>query len=212
MPALKSTWGYLKNKNTLGHNIAGGIGDMIGGFERGQAAAMGGKAVGYGGGIWRNPAAAMREIKYTSKMAGGIMRVGEKRTIAGMVGKGFGKAIWPALFLYQAATEGVWSATKDAVVGGAMWGAGKWALGRIAAGGVVGGLATAGAAAVIGGRAALIAGRNYNREVRQASFGNAFNDVYGNAATLRQASIQAIQGSKINGRSALGMEANLMHL
>jgi hypothetical protein len=170
------------------------------------------KQVKYGGGIFST--GGWREILHDVKPAGtGLFTLGARRTAARSLGKFAGKAIFPAMFAYQAATEGVGAAVRDNVVSGAIFGAARWGLTRLGMG--LFNPFTIGAAAlvggVVGGRQALIAGRDYNASLRNASFGTAFNDSNGTAATMRQASLQAIQGSKINGRNALGGEAALMH-
>jgi hypothetical protein len=50
---------------------------------------------------------------------------------------------------------------------------------------------------------------SYNQQMRPAS-SFSYQDTQG-AATMRQAAVQAIQGSKLNARNALGGEAALMH-
>src|SRR4029079_8618223 len=110
------------------------------------------------------------------------------RTLKGSLGKFAGKAVFPAFFAYQMATEGVGTAVRDNVVSGAVFGAARWGLTKLGMG--LFNLFTIGAAAlvggVIGGRAALQAGREYNASMRSASFGTQFNDSNGTAATMRQ--------------------------
>lgn len=219
--------GISRPRAGLLRSMSSGIAEFAGIDNVGQGNILGGKMLGrpaanlkYGGGLFS--AGGWREITHTAKelspgVAGGmkgIYRLGARRSATGMVGKFAGKALGPAFFAYQAATEGVGTAVKDTIMFGAAWGAGKWALSRL-------GMAafnpiTIGAAVltagIIGGRAALMAGRQYNRDIRKVSFGNAASDTYGTIATMRQASVNAIQSSRINGRSALGNEANLMHL
>jgi hypothetical protein len=142
-----------------------------------------------------------------------MMRLGARRSAAGMAWKGLGKVAGPGFFIHQAATEGLGTAVRDTLILGAAWEVGKRALGigRLAVFNPITIGAAVLTAGIIGGRAALIAGRQYNRDIRKASFGNAASDTYGTIATMRQASVNAIQSSRINGRSALGQEANLMH-
>lgn len=51
---------------------------------------------------------------------------------------------------------------------------------------------------------------NYRLSHYQGSLGGGYRDTE-QAATMRQAAVQAIQGSRLNARSALGDEARLMH-
>lgn len=203
--------GYIGPREGLFHNMKRGVLEMAGLDNTGQGMLSGN--VRYGGGLLSS--GGWREITHdVEKVSGGMYRQGAKRSLKGALGKFAGKAIGPAFFLYQASTEGIGAATKDSLVYGAAFGAARWGLGKIGMG--LFNPLTLGAAAlvggVIGGRAALMAGQEYNTSVRAASFGSISSDTYGNAATLRQASLQAIQSSKLNGRNALGNEGSLMHL
>jgi hypothetical protein len=194
----------------LVHNMKRGVLEMAGIDNAGMGRLAGGQK--YGGGIFSS--GGWREILHDVKPTGtGLFELGATRTMSKSLLKFGGKAIFPAMFAYQAATQGISTAVKDNVESGIIFGAARWGLTKIGMG--LFNPLTLGATALVGGaigaRAALRAGRDYNFAVRQASFGNAFNDQYGTAATMRQASLQAIQGSKINGRSALSHEASLMH-
>lgn len=199
------------------HSVKRGIVDSF--VEHGHAGyAMTGEnfvqpMVKYGGSIFTS--GGRREAMYDIEKMGmaNMYKLGAKRTTIGMLGSGAMKLITPAMFLYNAATQGVGQATKDAVEQGVMFGAGKWALGRLgmtmASPVFLAGVGLAGAG--IAAQKALQFGKKYNDDVRAVSFGNAFNDVYGTASTMRQASVNAIQSSKINGRSVLGFESSLLH-
>lgn len=71
--------------------------------------------------------------------------------------------------------------------------------------------------ALIAGTAAatyvsLEGGRQRIKRTRAMEMGSPVVDPFGNAATMRQRSVQALMNSQINGRSALGTEAQLMHV
>ncbi len=204
--------GMPKPREGLLHSTVRGIKEWTIGDENRGFVFSGSQKVKYGGtafspGGWRE---IMSEVESHPTIPGAF-RMGARKSIGkSLLGFG-GKVLSPALFAMTAYKEGIGKATEDFIIGGAMWGAGKWAFSRLLMAApplLLGG-------AVLGGaymaKKALQAGRNYNKAVRKVSFGNAFNDTYGTAATMRQASIAAIQGSKINGRSALGSEAQLLH-
>ena len=52
---------------------------------------------------------------------------------------------------------------------------------------------------------------DHMRRHSELEMGRPVIDQFGNLATMRQRSISAIQGSKINGRTGLGMEATLLY-
>ncbi len=213
--AWKSMWGSARMpKEGFMHSVVGGmrewtIGESAPGWVT-NGASSGPKGVKYGGNLISR--GGIKEITHeVAEQSPGIFKIGARRSARGMAWKFAGKAFAPAVFAFTAATQGFGQASEDFLVGGALWGAAKWGASRALslAPPVLIGAAIIGAG--VAARKALIAGRDYNREVRKVSFGNVFNDMYGTAATMRQASIMAIQGSKINGRSALGSEASLMH-
>ena len=68
------------------------------------------------------------------------------------------------------------------------------------------------AAAGYGSYKLLKAGNARMKRVRNMEMGGPINDPYGNSATMRQRSLQALQGSQLNGRSAFGSEAMLLHV
>lgn len=195
------------------HSIKRGVVDSF--IEHGHAGTVmsGADKVRYGGTMFSS--GGIREAMHEVEQIGtsGMYKLGARKSTIGMLGSGAMKLITPAMFLYNAATQGVGQATKDAVEQGVMFGAGKWALGRLgmtmASPVFLAGIGLAGAG--IAAQKALQFGKKYNDDVRAVSFGNAFNDVYGTAATMRQASVNAIQSSKINGRSVLNFEASLLH-
>lgn len=206
---FRARFGGIPNPEGLLHSVKGSIREFAG-FEKGGLAWGQGDWTRYGGGIFTR--SGWREITNTTQAIPGstAFRVGARRTGAGMAGQFAKKALFgPAMFMYDVASNGLGSAVATS----AAWGAGRWALMRMGVGlmsPLTLGAATI-AGGIIGGRAALRAGRDYKKKVRKASFGNAANDTYGTIATMRQASIQAISASKINGRSALSFEASLLH-
>lgn len=197
-----------------GHVLGNAVPRAIEGGRVFSPQSVSGRNVRYGGSIFSS--GGMREVMHKTEQVGmsGFYKLGARRSALGMLGTGAMKAITPAFFLYNAATQGIGQATEDAVVQGAVFGAARWTLGRIGMG--LAHPAVLAAAAVVGtgiaAQKALVMGKRYNESVRKVSFGNAFNDVYGTAATMRQASLMAIQSSKINGRNAIGAEASLMHM
>lgn len=207
------SFGRTPPREGLLHNMRRGVLEMAGIDNAGSGmVSSAGRDVRYGGGLlsgggWRE---ILHDVRPTTT---GLFELGARRTGIKTLGKFAGKAVFPAMFAYQVATEGVGAAVRDNVVSGAVFGAARWGLTRLGMG--LFNPFTIGAAAlvggVIGGRAALQAGREYNTSLRGSSFGTAFNDSNGTAATMRQASVQAIQSSRINGRNALGSEGSLLH-
>ncbi len=207
--------GIRRPMEGFGHAVKRGVVDSL--IEKGNTGlinkGMTGEMVRYGGSIFSS--GGLREVTHTAQQMGksGRFMLGARRSAMGMLKTGAFKFLTPGLFLYNASQEGIGAATRDAVEQGAIWGAGRWALGRIGMG--LASPAFLGAAAVVGtaiaAQKALVMGKKYGESVTKVSFGNAFNDTYGNAATMRQASLMAMQSSKINGRNALGHEASLMH-
>jgi len=132
-----------------------------------------------------------------------------------MLGKFAGKvASGPVFFAVDAYNNGIVSATKDMVMFNAAMASAKWGAARLgltlAHPLVIGAAVVAGGA--LAGRALLQQGNKFIREQRKFSMGNNIKDTYGTISTMRQASIQAIQSSKVNGRNALGNEGYLMHM
>jgi hypothetical protein len=214
-PSSHFPFGASPPREGLLHNMKRGVLEMAGVDNAGAGMVLNGagKQVRYGGGIFSG--GGWREILHdVHPSTGKMFAMGARRTGLKTLGKFAGKAVFPAMFAYQAATEGVGAAVRDNVVSGAIFGAARWGLTRLGMG--LFNPFTIGAAAlvggVIGGRQALIAGRDYGTSLRSASFGEAFKDTNGTAATMRQASLSAIQNSKINGRNALGAEANYLHM
>lgn len=207
-------FGASPPREGLLHNMKRGIAEMAGIDNAGSGIISAtGRNVRYGGGLLSS--GGWREILHEVQPITGnkMFAQGARRTLKGSLGKFAGKALFPAMFAYQAATEGIGVATRDAVVSGAVFGAARWGLTKLGTGVLnpftLGAAALTGA--VIGGRQALIAGREYLASQSHASFGSQFNDINGTAATMRQASLSAIQNSRINGRNALGMEGSLLH-
>lgn len=202
--------GMKIQREGLLHNMRRGVMEMAGIDNAGMGRLASGQR--YGGGIF-SPG-GWKEILHDVRPVGkNLFETGARRTLKGSLGKFAGKAIFPAMFAYQMATQGVGAAVRDNVVSGAVFGAARWGITKLGMG--LFNPVTLGVAALVGGvaggREALIAGRKYRNAVRETSFGTAANDSFGTMATMRQASLQAIQSSRLNGRSALGGEASLMH-
>lgn len=68
------------------------------------------------------------------------------------------------------------------------------------------------AAAGYGTYKALEFGNARIKRARRLNMGHAIMDPFGNGATMRQRSLQALQMSQVNGRSAFGREGEMMHL
>lgn len=213
-PSANFGFGVAPPREGLLHNMKRGIAEMTGLDNSGAGMiSASGRNVRYGGGLLST--GGWREIMHDVQPITGskMFTQGARRTLRGSLGKFAGKALFPAMFAYQAATEGIGAATRDAVVSGAVFGAARWGLTKLGMGLL--NPFTLGAAALTGGiidgRQALIAGREYLSSQSHTSFGSQFNDINGTAATMRQASLSAIQNSRINGRNSLGMEGSLMH-
>jgi hypothetical protein len=139
------------------------------------------------------------------------------KSLAGTVAKGALPVGFTAFEVYQGFKEGgVWGAAKSLGKSAVMWGA-QGAGEAIAASMGLGGLSSAVLpAAAIGAAAygtykALEYGQKKTRGLRELEFCSPIEDQFGNAATLRQRSLMAIQRGFINGRAAMGNEAMLMH-
>jgi hypothetical protein len=212
--AFSAAGGMSRPAEGFLHAIKRGIVDNT--IETGNTGMImsGSSKVRYGGSVFG--AGGRREIMHEAEQIGtsGAFKVGARRGMGSMIGRTAFKLITPAMFLYTASTEGLGEATKQTVETGAIFGAARWAWGRgVAALGSP--IAMAGMAAVgvgIAAQKALTMGKKYGEDIRKVSFGNAFHDTYGNAATMRQAGLMAIQSSKVNGRNALGNEASLFHM
>lgn len=140
--------------------------------------------------------------------------------------KGVGRLLGPAMLAYSmyggykqggvqgAVKEGgktigesyVFGAVTKALGGG--WGvAGIIAAGTATAVGMSG-MVTGGSPLALWARPWV---RDHTRSLNRLELGVPISDQFGTIATSRQRAIQAIQGSRINGRSALGNEAALMY-
>lgn len=139
---------------------------------------------------------------------------------AGFVGKTAARALGPAFVAYSAYAGykegGVWGATKEVAT--------TLAFGFAISAGLSAAGITASAAAAVAVPAAIIAGAGYatykaleagNAKIdksRSLEMGSPLVDPFGTAATMRQRSLQQLMFSQINGRSAFGTEASLMHI
>lgn len=95
---------------------------------------------------------------------------------------------------------------------GAAWGALKPALlPALAVGGMVGGLALASSNTPLMTRLTRPWVNEYMKKHARLEMATPIRDDYGNVATMRQRSLQAINNSKLNGRTALGNEAMLSY-
>jgi hypothetical protein len=150
------------------------------------------------------------------KMGGELFGVGTQ---------GIGRVLGPAMALY-AGYEGY----KEGGITGAAWGVGKeyasWyafgALSKVINPAIGYTLAGAGAAAAVGlgfhyGSGGTTAGlfrpwvNAYARKHAKMEMATPVVDQFGTIGTMRQRSLQAIQNSRLNGRTALGNEASLMY-
>ena len=160
----------------------------------------------------------MRDMKWA--YGGGSRGLFHRSTLkAGKLGIA-GRLLGPALtgaMMYQGYKEGgVMGALKE----GAMMGATSfaWGAGMKAAGAVLGGaapfvaVAAVGAAVGYGTYKALEHGNQKMKRMRRLEMGSPVVDPFGIGATMRQRSLSALMQSQINGRSAIGQEAALMHM
>ncbi len=207
--AYKAVHGGMRApREGLLHNMRRSFWEGLGLENHGGLVSNGTKNVHYSGSLFTP--GGWREILHdVNKVPGSnMMALGARRSMKSSLMKLGGKALWPAMFAYDVSQNGLLTATKDAAISSAAFGAARWAAGTILP---YAAPIAAVAGAIIGGRAALQAGREYNRTIRQVSFGNVNSDIYGTVATMRSASVNAIQSSKINGRSSLNFEASLLH-
>lgn len=112
--------------------------------------------------------------------------------------------------------EGVWGAAKG-LGESALWSAG-FRMAGVVAGGVIGTLAigvTAAAAVGYAGYSIGERGRAHAKQLRQVEMGGGTKVMEAlsshGAATMRQRAVMALNNTHLNGRSAMGSEASLMH-
>jgi hypothetical protein len=126
------------------------------------------------------------------------------------------RSVAPAFFAY-----GMYQGYREGGVGGAIKGGAEslaWqyaiSAGIKAASAIATPLAIGAAIAGVGfGSYKLLqAGNARMKRTRRLEMGSPMIDPFGNAATMRQRSLQALMGSQINGRSAFGSEGQLMHV
>jgi hypothetical protein len=140
--------------------------------------------------------------------------------------KGVGRLLGPAITAYSAyqgykqggvagaVVEGGKTVAESYVFGAVMKAIGGF--GTIASGAAFGlGVMGAASAATTGGNPIMAWSRpwvrQHTRNLNRLELGVPITDQFGTIATSRQRAIQAIQSSRINGRSALGNEAALMY-
>lgn len=139
---------------------------------------------------------------------------------AKIIGRTAYRALGPALTIHAAVSGykegGITGAAKGIASTAAMNFA--WSMGAQAVSSV------GGSAMTVGVPLAVLAGVGYGtykalqfgnarvRKQRNMELGSPIIDPFGNAATMRQRSLQALQNSQFNGRSAFGSEAALMHM
>ena len=150
------------------------------------------------------------------KIASNVMKRGSAGQRSALGFSAATRMISPALLGYS-----IYQGYKDGGIGGAAKaGAGHLAVdyaisaGLKAAGALGTPLAIADGVAAVGyGSYKLLkAGNARMKRVRNMEMGGPINDPFGNGATMRQRSLQALQGSQLNGRSAFGSEAMLLHV
>jgi hypothetical protein len=131
------------------------------------------------------------------------------------------RALGPAYMAYSIGTGykegGVFGAVKSGLTTSAEFAV--WGMARHAAGALLGSAATPialGVAAVAGigygSYKALEHGNKVRKRLRKLEMGGPVVDPFGTGATMRNRSLNALQNSQINGRSAFGSEAALMHV
>jgi len=136
-----------------------------------------------------------------------------RKAPGGMFGKGLlGRALFPAFTAVAAYTGykegGVMGAAKNVATEALMWGAMRAGFTMLTNPAILGGAAIAGAG--YGMYRLGEAARTHERRVRSLELGADVVDRFGTLSTMRQRSLQAIQSSHLNGRTALGNEALLL--
>ena len=173
---------------------------------------------------------------YSALRGKGFSRSHSMRGAAKGLGRGFRRASWGgrAMFAGKTALRGAgpallgYSAYQGWKEGGAVGAAKNVAIDTAISFGMMAGLSalgvSAGAAAAVAVPVSLVAGAGYagysalnagvsaNRKARQLEMGNNLVDPFGTAATMRARSLQQLMTSQVNGRSAFGSEASLMHV
>lgn len=129
----------------------------------------------------------------------------------GGLGMGLGWTAWAVADVYQGYKNGgvtgaVGNLAQTAVTQ-AVWTGMK----TLVAAPLMDGLIVAGAVG-FGGYAFGEASRQLGKRVRNTELGAEIVDRFGQGATIRQRSLQAIHSSRINARQALGNEGQLMHM
>jgi len=142
--------------------------------------------------------------------------VGLKMTPRGVIGDLAGRAFgigMVALAAYEGYQEGgVWGATKGVAKETAFWYA--WGVVAEATAGFLTGPLAVLAATYAGAKVydwAMDKGAKFYKEHTRLEMGMPNIDPFGTSATMRMRALNAIQNSHINGRTALGNEAQLFH-
>lgn len=166
--------------------------------------------------------AAGKGAERSFSFLGGPLKGGSKQFVQNMGAKSLGSAgkslagrLFPMAYtgyqIYSGFQEGGVTGAVKGAASAALWStalsAGKYLLDNpmtwLAAGAV---------AAGIGGYAFGEAAQRYGKRVRGIEMGGGVLDQFGTVATLRQRSLMALQNTHLNGRQAIGMEAQLMHM
>ena len=147
---------------------------------------------------------------FTASKFGNLGRIGRvgMRTL-GPVGTVFG-----AVSGYK--EGGITGAAKNLAIGAAVnfaWGMGAQAISAVGGSAMTVGVPLAVLSGVgYGTYKALQFGNARVRKQRNMELGSPIIDPFGTASTMRQRSLQALQNSQFNGRSAFSSEAALMHM
>ena len=131
-----------------------------------------------------------------------------------------GRALGPGLGLYFTASAISEGYEENGIIGAVTGGATQVGIntavtiGMKLMGGAARALLLGGGSALVGtaGYLALDAGAARTRRRRELEFGRGLDDPFGNIATARQRSLQAMQNTHLNTRSLLGQEAQWMHM
>lgn len=218
---------WLHRAGMHGAGKTGGWGGIYPGLGLGEGGLLDFTSYGIGGGrtlgaigtltpAGRGVLGLQAQARQYASIAGNIMKTGSWGQRAAIGGSIAMKAIGPAMTMmdaYQGYKQGgVMGGVKGAASSLATqyaFGVGLRAAGALATPVLIG-AAIAGAG--YGSFKLLQAGNARMKRQRMLEMGSPVVDPFGNGATMRQRSLQALMGSQINGRSAFGSEAQLMHV
>lgn len=139
---------------------------------------------------------------------------------AGIVGRTALRSLGPVFTVHSAVSGyregGLLGAARGVATATAVnfaWGMGAEAVSAVGGGALSVGVPLAMLAGVgYGTYKAIQFGNARIKKQRNLELGSPIVDPFGTAATMRQRSLQALQNSQFNGRSAFGSEAALMHM